>query len=429
MNVSPLFHSPGGSTHANVNTLFPVVYFIVCLLSFAGYGQDISDSYFSNRHDVGKFIFESDNDAYLGTGDAQYTNGLKVGWYFSPRTRRSTQRWARVFDNPGQNYWFFTIGHKIFTPSEIAPADWEQWLSEDFPRDRPYSGLAFGEIGYELHWDSEALPKPSFLPFGQRRLSPLNFLFPTLYLPYFDKSDSPPITRRQTTLLLGKAGKGSFAGPIQRNWHSLLRDISGNDIPPHPVGWDSTGVEIASAIAFNLEVTTERDIVNWSSGNNDSSNYPKRALWRYTKPGAKLSSATTVRIGSIYIDYQVGLNAQIGLLGALPLDGPNESLTGPRSNRPFVLGGGNSSAALYFFGGFSARFSAYNRHIDNGLFNDSRPNAKRELLVFEARSGIVLRQRPLEFRFILIHRTLETESSPFDGSWHRFGQLTVSFLY
>lgn len=381
-----------------------------------------SKSFLTNRHDVGKFEFVTDNDAFFGDTDAQYTNGIRFSWYFSPSTSKWRGTFERLFENPGQYYWIFSAGHEIYTPSDINPADWNDWLANDFPKDRPYSGLLYVAPGLELYWDNP------WRPWIFRHWP--GILMPALAVPYLDFASSDPVTMARFDLVIGKAGNGSFAGPIQRNWHSLLRDIRESSNPVNPVGWDSAGVEIDAAFALNFNTTVERDILNWSTANRDSSNWAKPSFYRYAKPGVKLTSLTSVRLGTVNIDYGIGSTLKLGWMGSLPLDGTNATLDGQNSARhPFVYGGNNSGSAFYIYGTGFLRFVAYNRHIDNDLFGTEAPDADKRYVVFDFNTGFVMRYRPLELRFKMTFRSLETRDSPFNGNWHRFGQFVLSAVY
>lgn len=125
------------------------------------------------------FSVQIENDKFTGT-DRHYTNGIRLTWMAPEDT---TPEWAQdvadavpLFPSGAIRRWGLSLGHSIFTPSDIQRRDL-------VPNERPYAGWLYAGLGFVSDT-------------GQR----------------LDSME----------LLLGVVGPSAHGETIQNDWHTLI---------------------------------------------------------------------------------------------------------------------------------------------------------------------------------------------------------------
>jgi V8-like Glu-specific endopeptidase len=329
-----------------------------------------------------RFSIQEENDVFGLTqqSDRFYTQGLRVSTRWAPDPRRRL-----VERDDVEELWGFELGQNIYTPTDIKQTDLTA-----LQHDRPYAGYLYAGLDLEL----------------RRRWSP----FPDGWLVAAGPAESPATFGSGATLELriGRTGPRALGGPIQTNFHRLLRSISGDPTPVDPAGWGT--YETANVTSVDATLAVEADLVRLST--------PVRALgmsgWSGSRALVRLVPRARLDVGGMIDAAGAGIELRAGL-GA-------DDVTRPR--RPLL------PLELYLFGRAEGRFVAYNRFIQGKLLDGLQSDVGLQRWTGELMAGATLRFLALEIVFAQVWRSNELRSVPPGSSAiHNFGVVRVSFLY
>lgn len=348
--------------------------------------------------------FQWENDRFGGS-DRFYTNGLRLSWdqaVLDPeRSRQLTPDWLRGLGfTPMVG---LSVFQTIFTPAELDPADPERWRAEEFPRDRPYAGWLSLDLRYGLATQTTE---------GQR-------LHVLLHLQF------------------GPIGDCAGPGQVQTSWHRLLRSATGKDTPPDAIGWDipsepdtTDGEGLRIANTWGVNTAAQVGLSHPLSG--------KRGV-RWGEVG------TTLRLeaGNVYVRGTAVVPLRTGLLppvlvsphgpslpvqtGGIPSlwglrrafrDGVSDTPTEtpatetPATETPAAKAGSAGRWGAYAELAPSITGIAYDRMLDNRMFQDDSPAAVRRPWRAELPVGGVLWFRQVQVRYDQVVRTNELVDPP-----------------
>jgi hypothetical protein len=319
-----------------------------------------------------RFAIEEENDA-LGVGsrrtDQFYTQGLRISSRWATGDRLATE---------GKELLGFAIGQNIYTPSDIRISDLEK-----LRHDRPYAGWLYAALLWDLLLDHG----PPSLRAGEDAAgdgaSALGF-----------------------ELALGTTGPRSGAGPVQTNFHRLLRDLSGDPAsPPDPAGWSI--YQTANRPTADVALRYQFDVAQASAALGEATAWTGSLLSFRVSPRARLD------VGSMYDAVGLGLEVRAGLLAAAH-----------RTSRPKL------PLELYAFARVDGRYVAYNGFIEGPLRGGVTTLVSIAPRVADLDVGLVSRVGAFELEYAQLWRTNELAGVP-PGSRriHDVGQVRVSFLY
>lgn len=363
-----------------------------------------------------------ENDA-LGGSDRFYTNGLRFSWdqavLDETRARRLTPRPLRRLDPTAM--FGVSVFQTIFTPAELDPDDPERWRAEEFPRDRPYGGWLAVDLRYGLATQTLT---------GQRG-------------------------HLQFHLQGGPVGDWAAPGQVQTGWHRLLRAATGKDTPPDAIGWDlpsepdttdGEGLRVANTVGLNTAVQLGLSHP-WSG---------KRGVrW------GELGSTVRLEAGNVLVRGSVVVPMRAGWLPPVLVSPHGPALPGLPSDIPSLwqrrravrdgvdtLSDGSAAAATApqtpwrwgVYGELSPGFTAiaYDRMLDNRMFQADSPAAERRSWRLELPVGAVLWFRRFQLRYDHVARTNELVDPPSgpdrrgparSGHVQRFGRATVDIWW
>lgn len=190
----------------------------------------------------------------------------------------------------------------------------------------------------------------------------------------------------QVTLTLGIIGPAALAGEAQRLVHRI-----GNFTPPQ--GWET---QLGTEPAVNLA---------WRRG------------WRFAGRRFDITPHAGAALGNVHIHAHAGATLRLGEGRGDVAPGTIDAL---QSSVPGVLL--SRRLTVHLVAGVDGRAVARNLFIDGNSFTDGR-GLQREILVGEARAGLVARWRGAQISYLHNWRSRE-----FTGqrAIHRYGSIAVA---
>ena len=184
-----------------------------------------------------------------------------------------------------------------------------------------------------------------------------------------------------SSLNLGIIGPGAFGGDMQ----TAIHEATGNTIP---LGWYN---QIKNDVVVNYEISYEKQLLRLNNF-------------------FAVQSNTTVRIGTLFTNASVGLNATFGII-----------------NSPFTTLKNKSKFQLYLYTQPLVNFIGYDATLQGGLFNHKSvytiKESDIERFTFQNNYGIVLQYRWLYLEY---SRTLLTREFSY-GSQFKWGGIRIGF--
>lgn len=181
----------------------------------------------------------------------------------------------------------------------------------------------------------------------------------------------------------GLMGPGAFGKEMQ----VAIHEATGNTIPG---GWEN---QIKNDIVLNYEVSYEKQ------------------LWRYRNLFS-LQPNTTVRVGTLFTNASVGVNAVFGII-----------------NSPFTSVKNKNKFQLYAYSQPLVNVIGYDATFQGGVFNDKSPYtiSSNNIERFTAQNnfGIVLQTRTLYFEYA---RTMITREFSY-GNSAKWGGIKIGFKF
>ena len=188
-------------------------------------------------------------------------------------------------------------------------------------------------------------------------------------------------SRIVSSLNLGIIGPGAFGGDMQ----TAIHEATGNTIP---LGWYN---QIKNDVVVNYEISYEKQLLRLNNF-------------------FAVQSNTTVRIGTLFTNASVGLNATLGII-----------------NSPFTTLKNKSKFQLYLYTQPLVNFIGYDATLQGGLFNHKSvytiKESDIERFTFQNNYGIVLQYRWLYLEY---SRTLLTREFSY-GSQFKWGEIRIGF--
>ena len=188
-------------------------------------------------------------------------------------------------------------------------------------------------------------------------------------------------SRIVSSLNLGIIGPGAFGGDMQ----TAIHEATGNTIP---LGWYN---QIKNDVVVNYEISYEKQLLRLNNF-------------------FAVQSNTTVRIGTLFTNASVGLNATFGII-----------------NSPFTTLKNKSKFQLYLYTQPLVNFIGYDATLQGGLFNHKSvytiKESDIERFTFQNNYGIVLQYRWLYLEY---SRTLLTREFSY-GSQFKWGEIRIGF--
>lgn len=184
-----------------------------------------------------------------------------------------------------------------------------------------------------------------------------------------------------SSLNLGIIGPGAFGGDMQ----TAIHEATGNTIP---LGWYN---QIKNDAIVNYEISYEKQLLRFNDFFTVQYN-------------------TTLRIGTLFTNASVGLNATLGII-----------------NLPFTTLKNKSKFQLYLYTQPLVNFIGYDATLQGGLFNHKSvytiKESDIERFTFQNNYGIVLQYRWLYLEY---SRTLLTREFSY-GSQFKWGGIRIGF--
>ena len=189
--------------------------------------------------------------------------------------------------------------------------------------------------------------------------------------------------RGYSSLSIGIIGPGAFGKEMQ----VAIHEATGNAIPQ---GWRN---QIKNDVVLNYEVGLEKQ------------------LFRIGKLFS-LQSDTNLKIGTLYTNASLGLNATVGII-----------------NTPFSATFEKSKFQLYFYTQPVVNIVGYDATLQGGLFNQQSPytipNSSIERFTAQHNYGIVLKTKSLYFEYSRAAISREFES----GNSAKWGGIKIGFTF
>lgn len=188
-------------------------------------------------------------------------------------------------------------------------------------------------------------------------------------------------SRIVSSLNLGIIGPGAFGGDMQ----TAIHEATGNTIP---LGWYN---QIKNDVVINYQIGYEKQLIRL----NDY---------------FSLQANSTLRLGTLFTNASIGLNASLGII-----------------NAPFASVKNKKKFQLYLYSQPIVNFIGYDATLQGGLFNRSSiytiPHRDIERFTLQNNYGIILQYRWLflEYSRTLLTREIST-SSP-----HKWGGIRIGF--
>lgn len=318
--------------------------------------------------DSATFTVMFENDLF-GDSDAQYTNGIQIGW-MSPDLERFEQAhqvpsWLTglsdhlpFIDVPdSQHNVGLTLGQKMFTPEDTA----SRALVLD---DRPYAGWLYGGL--------------SFISKSTTRLDSVE-------------------------LQAGVIGPASFAEDTQR----LVHDLRGFDVP---AGWDNQ-LENEPGLALIYEHRRRP----WRSENVSGAGYDV-----ITHAGGAAGNVFTYLNAGGEVRVGWNLPADFGTRLIRPGGDTNApaAINDPRLDNRYRFG-------VHVFGAVTGRLVLRDIFLDGNTFADSH-DVDKEYLVGDLLFGASMTFLNAKLSYAQVFRSKEFEGQ---DRAHNFGSLTLSLTF
>lgn len=196
-------------------------------------------------------------------------------------------------------------------------------------------------------------------------------------------TDTVNKTRIISSLNTGLIGPGAFGKEMQ----VAIHEQTGNAIPH---GWSN---QIKNDIVINYEISHEKQLVRF------------RNLF-------SLQSNATARVGTLFTNVSVGLNATFGII-----------------NSPFTAMKNKNKFQLYLYSQPLVSAIGYDATLQGGLFNDKSPytipNSDINRFTAQHNYGVVLQTRSLYFEYSRTAITREFETSR-SSKW---GGIRIGFKF
>lgn len=194
-------------------------------------------------------------------------------------------------------------------------------------------------------------------------------------------TDTLQKTRIASSLNLGIIGPGAFGGDMQKGIH----EATGNTIPK---GWYN---QIKNDVVLNYELTFEKQLLRFHDF--------------FT-----IQTTATARLGTLFTNASVGLNATLGLI-----------------NSPFTSVKNKNKFQLYLYTQPLVNAIGYDATLQGGLFNHKSvytiSNSDMERFTAQNNYGIVLQYHGLYLEYSRTMLTREFSS----GSSHKWGGFRIGF--
>jgi hypothetical protein len=298
-----------------------------------------------------------ENDLFGGNSDRHFTHGTSINCLTRP-VRLLTEMAAAIpwFDadqirnNPLEARASITIGQNIYTPADISSTH----LIKD---DRPYAGWLYLGLGVVANQGSNR----------------------------YDKIE----------LDIGMIGPQSYAGFVQKTWHSLFNFRQ-------PNGWE-------------FQLKNEPGLVLFYE--------QARRIYKHNLlPGLNFDTIAHFggSLGNVFTYANTGATFRIG--GSLDKD------FGPPRIRPSLPGSGyftEKGFNWYIFAGVDGRAVLRNIFLDGNSFAQSH-SVKKNVLVGDFQAGLALQVHRFKVTFTQIIRTKEFRGQ---NGPDQFGALSLSYLF
>lgn len=194
-------------------------------------------------------------------------------------------------------------------------------------------------------------------------------------------TDTIQKTRIVSSLNMGIIGPGAFGGDMQ----TAIHEATGNTIPK---GWYN---QIKNDVVLNYELTYEKQLLRFHD------------LFA-------LQTAATVRLGTLFTNASIGLNATLGLI-----------------NSPFTSVKNKNKFQLYIYTQPILNAIGYDATLQGGLFNRESAytisSSDIERFTLQNNYGIVLQYRWLYLEY---SRTMLTREFSY-GDSHKWGGFRMGF--
>ena len=184
-----------------------------------------------------------------------------------------------------------------------------------------------------------------------------------------------------SSLNIGLIGPGAFGKEMQ----IAIHQATGNTIPQ---GWQN---QIKNDVVLNYEMGYEKQLLHYNT------------LF-------SLQTSTTVRVGTLYTNASVGMNATFGII-----------------NTPFTSLRNKKRVALYGYAQPLLNVIGYDATLQGGLFNHKSPytitNKEMKRLTEQINYGLVLQTKTLYFEYsrVIITREFVT------GTRSKWGGIKIGF--
>jgi hypothetical protein len=182
---------------------------------------------------------------------------------------------------------------------------------------------------------------------------------------------------------IGIIGPGAFGKEMQ----VAIHEATGNAIP---LGWKN---QIKNDVVLNYEIGLEKQLFRF------------RNIF-------SLQSDTNLKVGTLYTNASLGLNATIGII-----------------NTPFDSTFEKSKFQLYFYTQPLVNIVGYDATLQGGLFNQNSPytisNSSIERFTAQHNYGIVLKTKRLYFEYSRTAITREFDS----GNSAKWGGIKIGFTF
>ncbi|WP_121665701.1 lipid A deacylase LpxR family protein [Mesonia aquimarina] len=275
------------------------------------------------------------------------------------------------FTAQDQNY---TQGYAFELVLPVLAKNPVNYLFFDLAEDsKKQYGLALEHIGFT----PEDYGSPE-IQFGDRPFAA------AIYLKSFTiETNTEKSFRFSSSISLGVIGPAAFGEEMQTNIH----EATGNTIP---IGWRN---QIENDLVLNYEVSFEKKLYS-------------------LKNNFLINSSSSVQIGSLFTNANLGLQTQIGLFDS-----------------PFTSVKKKNKFQIYFYTQALVNAIVYDATLQGGLFTSDSPyvieSSAVSRLVGEVNYGIVMKTGRFYLEYTRTHLTKEFKT----GSEAKWGGLRVGFRF
>jgi len=316
------------------------------------------------------------NDGFATIYDEGYTSGVRLlvrtGPWFEGL---SLGRWLggrRVV----AEYWTAGLAHEIWTPADLT-ADRASLLADD----RPYAGMLSADAQVDL------VVQGGLLEDGYSRLS--------------------------ARLMVGVTGDWSGSESIQRVWHSGLRQITGQDYPKEPQGWDV--YEIPETVLVNLHLGVESEVLRATFAETSVSRLTAAPL------GTRAAARASCDVGTFRVGCETGLTLRVGWMPELTLDGATPIV---EAAAPTPL-----PVSAHLLVGTRVGVMAFDALLDGPVGTDS-PSASKRIVRARLEVGAIVQLWAAEIAYTYIIETNELSPLPYWAQpYQRMGQIKLTYRW